>query len=268
MRPSLTSSSAFALVFSAVLAPVLQAQSTGPSPLVAFGKARALYYTPVDVGLQGFHCDVQFDWKSFMQKATNQSVPDDDARLKYLRTIQLAVDDDLQGTGELHWVAPTPAPEGTEESVGKIRDGMQQMWSGFFQSWNGFLTGNMVTLDTTSAVTRANGGYHVTAHTKAGLAEEQYDDKLVLQTVHVATPVLDSTVSPGFTPSPQGLLVTTIRSAYKQPPSLDVTEVLMKVTYAPVDKFQLPSELAVSVGPANFDFHLANCTVKLPAAPK
>lgn len=257
---------AFAFLCVGLLAPTLIAQNAASSPAIVFSKARALYYTPVDAGLQSFHCDVSFDWKTFMQKATHQPVPDDDARLRYLRTIQLSVDDDLRSAGELHWVAPSPAPEGTEDSVGKMREGVQQMWSGFFQSWNSYATGNMVTLDATSNVERTPNGYHVRAHTNAGLAEEQYDDKLLLQTVHVSTPTLDSVVSPGFTASPQGMLVTSIRSTYKQPPGTEATEVLMRVSYAPVGTFQLPSELSLTVGAANFDFHLGNCTAKSAGA--
>ncbi len=242
--------------------PVLLAQTPGPVPSVAVSKARALYYTPVDSGLESFHCEINFDWKTFIQKASNQPVADDDARLNYFRTVQLSVDDKLRGGGEVHWVAPTPPPDGTEDSVTKVRDGFQQMWSGFFQSWNGFVTGDMVTLDTKSVVDRNATGYHVSAQVGPGLAEEQYDDKLLLQSVHVTTPSLDSTVKPGFTPTPQGLLVSSIRSIYRQPPRPDVTEVLMKLNYAPVSGFQIPSELIVTVGPANFDFHLANCTVQ------
>lgn len=62
----------------------LGAQTSVPqSPAVAVSRARALYYTPTDKGLQGFHCDLRFDWKNFLQKASNQPVADDDARLNY-----------------------------------------------------------------------------------------------------------------------------------------------------------------------------------------
>lgn len=225
-------------------------------------RARALYYTPVDAGLQGFHCEVSFDWKTFIQKASNQPVPDDDARLKYLRTIQLTVDDDLHSGGELHWAAPAPAPQETEDSVSKVRGGFQQMWSGFFQSWNGFLSGDMVTLDANSTVEHTATGYHLAVRNGASLAEEQYDNNLLLQTVHVSTPSLDSLVSPTFTTTPHGLLVSGFRTVYKQPPTAEPTEVLMKVNYAPVSNFQIPSSLSIAVGPANFDFGLVNCTVK------
>ena len=251
-----------------LLAHAAPAQTPAPSPAVAVSKARGLYYTPVDAGLEGFHCEFAFDWKTFIQKASNQPVPDDDPRLTYYRTIQLSVDDTLHGAGELHWAAPAPPPEGTEDSVDKVRGGFQGMWSGFFQSWNSFLTGDMVSLDAKSLVEHTPAGYHVAAQNGPGLAEEQYDDNLLLQSVHVTTPTLDNLETLTFSRTPQGWLVSSIRSVYKQAPSAEPTEVLTKVSYAPVSGFQLPSEVTISVGPANFDFHLVNCTVRTRLTPK
>ncbi len=236
--------------------------ATGSPPAAALAKARGLYYTPVDSGLKSFHCDVGFDWKEFIQKASNQAVPDDDSRLKYLKTIQMSIDDDLHGGGELHWSAPAPAPEDAEASVGKIREGMQQVWSGFFQSWNSFATGDLVTLDARATTERTSDGYHVAVRTGPGLAEELYDSNLLLKTVRVTTPTLESIITPTFSPSAHGLLLTAVSSSYKQPPTAQPVEVTMKVGYATVGTFQLPSELSVSVGPANFDYHLVNCTVQ------
>ena len=246
----------------------LLAQRPDPATVAAFSRARSLYYTPVDAGLQSFHCEVGFDWKAFMVKASNAPVLDDDVRLKYLKTIQLTVDDDLHGSGKLHWDAPTPPPEGAEDSISHIREPFQQLWSGFFQAWNGFLTGDMVTLDSKATVEHSETGYKVHVQTGPGAAAEQYDDKLLLQSIHVTTPTLDSLVEPSFSSTPSGLIVTSIRSVYRQPPGTDSTEVLMKVNYAPVGSFQLPSELTITVGPASFEFHLANCTVRTQITPK
>jgi hypothetical protein len=236
---------------------------------VTFAKARALYYTPVDAGLQGFHCDVTFDWKDFIQKATNQPVPDGDARLQYLRTVKLTIDDDLQGTGELHWTASTTAPNGTEEPIERMRSGIQQMWAGFFQTWNGFYTGEVVSTDSKSTVEKTPAGYHVSVRDGSGVAEQEYDDKLVLQSIHVATPALDSLISPKFSDSPQGKIVSVLHTVYKQPPNAAPVQIDMTVHYAPVGTFQLPSDLLIDVaGTASFAYRLSGCTVKTQLTPK
>lgn len=240
-----------------------EAQTPGsPSAATALSKARPLYYTPVDGGLQGFHCEVNFDWRDFMQKAANAPIPAGDPRLAYLQAVKLSVDDDLRGQGRLDWTASGPEPDGTEDSVEKVRGGLQQLWSGFFQSWNGFFTGDLMTLDARAIVEQTAAGYHVSMGTSANLAEEQYDPKLLLENVHVATPTFDSTIVPTFAPGAQGLLVTSMRSVYRKPPGAEPTNVVMEVNYAPAGGFQLPSEVRVAVGPAAFDFHLVNCTVR------
>jgi hypothetical protein len=249
-----------ALLLTMLFCPAIASAQTAPA--MAVRRARALYYTPVDRGLESLRCDVGFDWKQFMEKAANQAVPADDARLRYLESIQLSVEDNLHGTGELHWTAPGPPPDASEESVTRIRDGVQQLWSGFFESWNNFVTGDLVTLDANAMVEATPSGYHVGVRTGSSLAEEQYDPALLLKSVHVTTPTLDSTMLPSFTSSAQGLLITTMRSSVRQPPTAEPTNVVMQVQYQPVQTFQVPSQLDVSVGPAAFRFQLSHCTVQ------
>ena len=254
--------------------PAAFAQTT-VSPAAAFRQARTLYYTPVDRGLQGFQCEVDFNWKQFIEKATNGPVADTDERLAYLRSIKLVITDDLNGGGELQWTAPTTAPDASEASIAQIRGGIQAMWSGFFQSWNGFMTGDLLSLaDKQTAVERTAGGYRVFANQSGKVAEETYDKDFTLLSLHVSTPQLDSNLTPIFQRSPQGRLVTNLNSVVKQPPTAPGTNVDMTVHYAPVNNFQLPSELLIDVaGTAKFDFTMTNCTVRTqlssaPATPK
>lgn len=240
----------------------------GQSPAAALLQARHLYYTPVDAGLAGFRCEVQFDWKSFMEQANHQAIPAEDSRLKYLQSIQMTVEDDLRGAGQLHWNASAPAPGDSEDSIGKIRSGMQQMWAGFFQTWNGFMTGDLLTPDAKAEVTTADENYKVSVRSGGGVAEQTYDRTLLLHSIRVSTPTLESLIEPVFTRSPQGLLLTSLNSTYKQPPDGSPTIVKMSVAYASVGTFQLPSTLGVSVGPAQFTYHLTNCTVQMKTSSK
>ena len=237
----------------------------------AFRGARHLYYTPVDKGLQGFQCDVVFDWKQFIEKANSAPVSEMDQRLLYLQGIKLSVHDDLNGTGALDWVAPTTAPDASEASISQIRTGLQALWSGFFQSWNGFYTGDLVSLtENNTTVERTPAGYHVFTRQGAKLAEQQYSNDFTLQSMHVATPEIDSMLLPVFESTRQGRLVTGLNSVVKRPPADAGTSVNTTVTYAEVNGFQLPSTVLITVsGATDFRFTLANCTVRtqLTSAP-
>ncbi len=223
-----------------------------------------MYYTPIDRGLQGFSCDVSFNWKQFIETANHAPVPDGDERLAYLRSIKLTVTDELNGAGQLQWAAPTTAPDASEQSIAQIRSGMQAMWSGFFQSWNGFNTGDLVSLnDRQTTVERTGSGYHVFTAQSGKIAEETYNKQFVLLSLHVSTPTLDSNLTPIFLDTAQGRIVTNLNSVVKQPPSAPGSTIDTTVHYAPVNGFQLPLEVAIDVaGAANFDFTLTNCTVR------
>lgn len=240
----------------------LWAQTGTVSPAAAMDKARALYYTPVDRGFQGFHCDVNFDWKTFIQKASNQSLSEDDARLRYLQSVHLSVDDEVRKGGALHWNAPSPPPDNTEDSVDKIREGLQQVWSGFLQSWNGFVSGDLMTVDKNALVERTSQGYRVAVRTGSSLAEERFSAALLLQEIHVTTPTLESTIEPSFSPGSEGFVVSRISSSERQLPASSAVQVTMKVSYSPISRFQIPSDLQVTVGPAKFEYRLVNCTVQ------
>ena len=224
-----------------------------------------LYDTPIDRGLQGLQCDVGFNWKQFLEKAINGPVEDSSERLAYLRSIRLSVTDDLNTAGELHWTAPTTAPDASEESINQIRSGMQALWTGFFQSWNGFMTGDLVSIaDNRTTVERTATGYRVFTGQNGETAEENYSGDLTLQSLHVSTPMLDSLLTPTFEVTPRGRLITGWSSLVKQPPTSPGTSIMTSVHYAPVNGFQLPSELLIDVaGTASFDFTLNNCTVQM-----
>ncbi len=242
---------------------------TSVSPAAAFRAARMLYDTPIDRGLQGFQCDVVFNWKQFLEKAVNGPVEENNERLAYLRSIKLSVTDDLNSTGELHWVAPTTAPDASEASIGQIRSGMQALWGGFFQSWNGFMTGDLVSIaDKNTTVERTANGFHVFSSQNGKVAEETYSGDFTMESLHVSTPQTDNMLSPVFEVTPRGRLVTNLNSVVKQPPTAPGTTINTTIHYAPVNGFQLPAEVLINVaGTASFDFGLNNCTVKMQVTP-
>ena len=254
----------FALLSFVVLAGFLAPGQRTASASTEFRAARKLYYTPVDQGLQGFQCDASFNWKQFVEQANNTPVSTLDQRLLYLQSIKLSVSDDLNSSGALEWTAPTPPPDGSEQSVAQIRTGLQTVIKAFFQSWNGFYTGEMVSVtDNNTSVEHGANGYVLSARQGGKLAEELFSNDFTMLSLHVVTPDVDSTLTPVFQQTPGGRLVTGLNSTVKQPPAAQRTNIDIAVHYAAVNGFQLPSELRIDVaGTAHFDFELSGCTVR------
>jgi hypothetical protein len=231
--------------------------------------ARAQYYTPTANGLNSFHCNVSIDWKDLLTRFGGKEVPDNAPYLLYLKSIHLSVSDDLQGKGGLEWTEPGPPPEGTAEGEGKMRDGMKQMIGGFFQSWNAYMNGSMVPVaDPTSTVTADGDGLHLHAVTDQIVLDEHFDKTNTLDLTHVVTPEMDVTAYPTYSSTPDGLIVSSIRSIVKQPPTAPPTEITMSTTYSKVAAFQLPATMRFEIkNVGTFLFNLNACTVKNPTKP-
>jgi hypothetical protein len=187
----MTSRTSCALLCAAALLSVapgaLRAQTTSPNTKLL--SARALYYTPTVQGLKSFHCTVDFDWKDFLTRYSGAEVKDDSPYLQYLRTIHLAVADERSGDGKLEWTTSSATPEGKEDAIAKIKDGMQQMMVGFFSSWNGYMNGNMVPApDSTTTVTENGDGLRLHAAAETTEVTELFDKNLLLTEAHVVQP--------------------------------------------------------------------------------
>jgi hypothetical protein len=249
-----------------------QQTSTGqmlnaPARLLA---ARKLYYTPTAQGLRSFHCNATVDWKAMLTRFSGSAVPDNNPFLVYLQGVRMEVSDTLDGDGKLTWTDTSTAPADLKASRDQMHDGLLQMISGFYQSWNQFVNGGMVPApDTTTTETNNDdGGLHMHGKDATTVFDEDFDKNMLLLSAHVVMSNLDNTAYPTYEASTDGLRVNRVRNVLHQPPTGPAQEVSMAVTYAPVGGFQLPSTLAVTlVGTGEFDFAFNGCTVTTAAKP-
>jgi len=240
------------------------AASPGTTKLIA---ARALYYTPTTQGLQSFHCAVAFDWKDMLTRYSGATVPDDNPFLQYLRTVQLGVTDDLKGAGQLEWTASATPPPGQEDSAAKMKDGMQQMMTGFFSSWNAYMNGSMVPApDATTTVTETPDGLRMHATAPDADVTELFDKNMLLTEAHVVQTTSDVFAYPTYIDTPDGRVVTAIRTVYRQPPTAPPAELTLNIAYAPVQNFRLPESLSYELKNIGaFAFKFSACSVQTAA---
>jgi hypothetical protein len=249
------------LAVAAFLGNTLLAQQNNAAERMAL--ARALYYTPTTAGLHSFQCAVHTDWKDLLQRVGQQDVAADNPFLTYLNATRLSAYDDLHGSGSLTWTNDATMPDGKDEAIGRMRSGMMQMFQGFFQSWNAYMDGSMVPLvDKTVMVSNAGDGVDLHAASKDVDMTEHYDRNMLLTTVHVVMPQVDITAYPTYADSPDGRLVTSVRSLLHQPPTAPALEVTFDLTYARVGSYMLPSTLRYGVkNVAQFYFTLSGCVI-------
>jgi hypothetical protein len=210
--------------------------------------ARAQYYTPTTKGLNSFHCEARIDWKDLLTRFSGAQTPEDDPMLKYLQTVRLSVVDQLNGKGSMEWSDTGVPPQGKEEAVKEIRDGLQTMMGGFFQSWNAYMNGSMVPFpDNSVEVTTTGDGIHLHGTPVNATFDEDFDKNMLLTRVVVVTPGMKVVALPTYVRTDDGLVVSVVASQVNEPSSAPPMDVSFRVEYAAVDSFRIPSHIVYDV---------------------
>jgi len=227
--------------------------------------AHAQYYTPTASGLKSFHCDAAIDWKAMLTRLSGKEIPEDNPGLQFLRTVHLAINDDLRGKGSLEWSSAAALPAGREDGINQIRDGLQTSVGGFFQSWNAYMNGSMVPLpDSSVTIDAVDAGFHLSGSSKDMKIDEDFDKNMVLNQVLVVSPTIRVMAAPTYLKTEDGLIVSEIKSKMNQPPGAPETEITFHVDYARVDSYQVPSRIIFDVrNTGAIDLALSNCQVSL-----
>lgn len=254
---------ALALASAALFSAPLHAQQNNASDRLLM--AHAMYYTPTTSGLRSFRCDVHFDWKGLLAQYGKQPIPDDSPVIVYLQQTRMSTYDELKGPGSLQFTNAATMPEAQAAAIQQMQHGMQQIFSGYYTSWNAYLNGTMVPLpDASTAIhPTADGGVELQG---VGLhamdTTETFDKNMLLTSVHVVQPDSDIVARPSFTDTPDGRLISTVVSEIRQPKSAPAVEVTFTTTYAQVGKYRLPSAIDYSVkNVAGFHFDLDHCEI-------
>ena len=224
-----------------------------------------MYYKPTAAGLEGYSCNVKVDWPALLTRLRHVEVSDSDPLLQYLASSRLSMTDDLRRGGTLEWSpAGIPRPE-VEKAVDKMRSGLQQMFQGFFQNWNGYLNGTLVPApDQNTVVTPTEDGYHLHATSPVYVVDEDFDKGWLLKTVHVVSPHVEVTQYPLFDRRPEGLIVKSVRSVVHQTSDAGSSMVTVSFEYASADGFVLPSHFQViEANVGIFDFDLTECHARV-----
>jgi hypothetical protein len=224
--------------------------------------ARALYYTPTTAGLESFNCRVAIDWKGVLRDASGKEIKDDNPLLVYLNSVQLSLNDKLRGNGSLEWSDTSAPQEPVKSAAAQMKEGLSQMVSGFFDSWNGFLSGTMVPLpDKTTILTPQGRGMHLHAGQGQTILDEDYDENMLLTNIHAVSGAIDAKIAPAFTETSDGRIISSIQGEYRQPATAPPVYLTMGVEYGQVNGYRLPNKIHYQLkNVLQMDINLSGCT--------
>ena len=254
------------LAIVAIAAPAHSQAVTGEARTSLLTAARAQYYNLRFQGLKSFSCNVAIDWDSIFTQATGAPLPADNPIMAYLLKTRLGVKETVDSGAEVTWANSGTPPDALAQSVSQLRGGVKQMLDGFFEAWTPNINGDLFSKGVTS-VTATNAGYQVEEKSEKNSTDTlTFDKNMLLGHISSTSPEVLAEIDTKYSPTPQGLLVSSFDADYRQPVSAPPTHVTMTTDYQKVEGFQLPNTIVLSVrNVATFKLKLTGCTVeKLP----
>lgn len=251
-----------AIVFSiALLAAVMQAQTIGKQAPTAADKeivkqARQSYYSLKDQGMAEFECTMEPNWHSLLSEQKLDAATVERA-VNLLNKIHFSVS--LATGGEARVTHNEVAAENPEMAKGlsQIYSGMEQMTTGFFQTWSVF--------SMSPALPEIEGEYQLNMTAaeyrlsyKEGTADivTLLNRDFTMSSLRTTTSEFDSTIAPQFRKTGKGLLMIGYQATYKGKSDADNTELQTVIDYQAVDQLQLPQKLDLKGTYGGSPFHV------------
>lgn len=232
-------------------------------------KAAALYYSTAKVGLKGFDCQVHPDWARIMTSARQgEAVAADDPRLMLMSSVAITLHARLDGSTSMDWAVPAdpakPLDDNQKAQLEQAHQGMEQTLVGLLKMWtplmNGSLAEGLGGDDVT--ITPSDSGYTVKSKDSRQPVTEEFDKGLVLKRFTVGGAGTNVDLTPEFSSTPQGLLLTSFEAKIQDAgaPAGSGEDMQVKLEYQPVSGMQVLSKVTVVMPKiVEMEFKLDGC---------
>jgi hypothetical protein len=231
-------------------------------------KTGKIYYSSAKAGLTGFDCAVHPDWHALFASANKgANVPDDDARLAQLKTVEVTMHARMKGGSTIDWVArdtDKPLDQTSTDLLNGMHQSVQQTLEGFLQFWTPFMEDSVVPA-TPQGIEITHTATSHKIHAKQGETEltEIFNSDLVLEQFNVVLSGTSIKFEPSYKPTPRGLLVSgfVAHILTAGAPGGQEQEMRVGIEYQEVNGLTIPSELIMDVvGTGKFDFKFDGCS--------
>jgi hypothetical protein len=254
----------------ALFSTCLRAQ-TVPNPRQLITEARQAYYNLPAQGMAGFQCSVTPKWETLLRDALKENPEGGDRAIKLLSQLRFVVTLGEDGKVKLtHNELPGQNKE-TNDGLAQIYGGMEQMTSGFYDTWSLFVINSPLPLPDSKFQLQAGGPLYLLAYTE-GTAEiaTTLTKDFAISEMKVTTPEFDSVIHPEFIRTPKGFLLSAYTASYESKNPGETTHLRVLIDYQETDGMQMLRKLGLSgsYGGSQFAIDLAfsDCQVtKKPA---
>jgi len=210
-------------------------------------EARRSYYDLKSKGLAGFECQVSMDWDS-MFKTLKPDATGRDQVIPILKKTQFQVLVGPEGASTVSHHSDVAPPN--EEVAGRVRQstgGVEQVLTGFFQTWSGFMMGApFPEADGDYLLENLGENYRLTyKETSVDVVISMAHD-FTIDEMRVTTPDFEARVHPEFARNQGEFVLLGYEATYKAASGAP-QQLSMKIENRDVQGFSLPATVTATV---------------------
>jgi len=237
----------------------LRAQ-TVPNASHVITDARQAYYNLPSEGMATFQCTLTPNWEALLEDQRKQDPEAADRAINVFKQIRFVVTRGADGKFRITHNELSGQSKEMNDALAQIYKGMEQMTSGFYDTWSPFMISSPLPDPGSTYQLQAGGPLYLLAY-KEGTSDvaTTLSKDFAISELKVTTPEFDSVIHPEFTRTPKGLVLRAYTATYETKNPGEATRLNVLIGYQETDGIQMLRrlELSGSYGGANFAIDLA-----------
>lgn len=227
--------------------PSLRAQTpvASPEPKDVLAKARAAYYNLSSRGYKQYRFQARPDWAAILGDQAKTNPAGYDAAMALFSKLRFNVVVDAGGSAKISHNDVDAPNDQTRAGLTQVYSGMDQMLTGFFQTWTPFMIETPFTNVGTDLSIEAVGAKYRIRWVESGTTKVDIlaDQAFAVTEMKVSTPTFDSVIHPVFDRGPGGLVLASYEAEYREKAPAQPIRIVVLIKNQPVQGLLVPSNL-------------------------
>jgi hypothetical protein len=225
--------------------PALTASSpqAKPQDKAIVEQARKSYYSLKAAAMAGFQCEMTPNWGALLEEQHKSDPAAIDTAIVKLKQIHFFVVVDADGAAKVSNNEIPADNETMAEGLKQVYSGMEQMTSGFFQTWAVFAVNPPLPDPATEFILTGSAPYKISYKDGDSDIVTVMGADFAVTSLTVTAPSFVSVLKPQFSKTSEGFLVSAYDAVYEGDGGKDLTVLHVSIDYQPVANMQLPAQL-------------------------
>jgi hypothetical protein len=229
------------------LLPPLQAQApaVSPDPKAVLTQARAAYYNLLSRGYKQYRFLAKPDWATLLGDQATSNPTGFDAAMAIFSKVRFDVVVDGEGRAKVSHNDVEVPNEQTKAGLTQVYSGMDQMLTGFFQTWTPFMIETPFTNVGTDLSVETVGAKYRVRWVESGTTKVEIltDQAFAVTEMKVNSPTFDSIIRPVFDRGPSGLVLASYEAEYKEKAPAPPIRIVVLIKNRSIQSLLMPSDL-------------------------